>query len=116
MTIQFGQVVLEIFKVFPVDRVQQRFLEQLAEFPDPVGGQQDFRPVQGSAASSSDLPGQAGQGVFRTFHQNKKSAKIPRTQGSELPPHSSPWTPAPYEASMVLEEEEEEEVRVRGLL
>ena len=84
------------------------FLEQIAEFPVPVGGHQDFQPVQGSAASSSDLPGQAGQGVFRTFPQNKKSAKIPRTQGSELPPHSSPWTPAPYEASMVLEEEEEE--------
>ena len=85
------------------------FLELIADFPDPVGGQQDFQPVQGSAASSSDLPGQAGQGVFRTFPQNKKSAKIPRTQGSELPPHSSPWTPAPCEASMVLEEEEEEE-------
>ena len=94
---------------FPRGQGSTAFLEQIAEFPVPVGGQQDFQPVQGSAASSSDLPGQAGQGVFRTFPQNKKSAKIPRTQGSELPPHSSPWTPAPYEASMVLEEEEEEE-------
>ena len=94
---------------FPRGQGSTAFLEQIADFPDPVGDQQDFQPVQGSAASSSDLPGQAGQGVFRTFPQNKKSAKIPRTQGSELPPHSSPWTLAPYEASMVLEEEEEEE-------
>ena len=49
------------------------------------------------------------KGFFALFPKIKKSAKIPRTQGSELPPHSSPWTPAPYEASMVLEEEEEEE-------
>ena len=94
---------------FPRGQGSTAFLEQIAEFPDPVGGHQDFQPVQGSAASSSDFPGQAGQGVFRTFPRNKKSAKIPRTQGSELPPHSSPWTPAPYEASMVEEEEEEEE-------
>ena len=92
-----------------VDNPVQLHRSRSPNFPDPVGGQQDFQPVQGSAASSSDLPGQAGQGVFRTFPQNKKSAKIPRTQGSELLPHSSPWTPAPYEASMVLEEEEEEE-------
>ena len=26
-----------------------------------------------------------------------------------MPPYSSPWTPAPYDASMVLEEEEDEE-------
>ena len=53
-------------------------------FPDPGGGRQDFQPVQRSAASSSDSPGQAGQGFFSTFHRKKKSAKIPRTQGSEL--------------------------------
>ena len=54
--------------------------EQIPEFPDPGGGHADFQPVQGSAASSSDPPGQAGQGVFRTFPRFKKSAKIPRTQ------------------------------------
>ena len=85
------------------------FSEQIPEFPDPGGGREDFQPVQGSAASSSDLPGQAGQGVFRTFPQNQKSATQPPHSRSELPPHSSPWTPAPYDASMVLEEEEEEE-------
>ena len=50
------------------------------DFPDPGGGHADFQPVQGSAASSSESPGQAGQGVFRTFPHRKKSAKIPRTQ------------------------------------
>ena len=48
------------------------------------------------------------KGFFRTFHQNQKSATQPPHSGSELPPHSSPWTPAAYDASMVLEEEEEE--------
>ena len=85
------------------------FMEQITVSPIPGRGPQNFVPVQGSAASSLVSPGHAGEGVFRTFPQNKKSAKIPRTQGSELPPHSSPWTPAPYDASMVLEEEEEEE-------
>ena len=69
------------------------FSEQIAEFPDPSGGRQDFQPVQGSAASSSDSPGQAGQGGLSTFPRKKKSAKIPRTQGSELGAHSSSWTP-----------------------
>ena len=69
------------------------FSEQIPEFPDPGGGRQDFQPVQGSAVSSSDSPGQAGQGVFYTFHQKEKSAKIPRTQGSELGAESSSWTP-----------------------
>ena len=48
------------------------FSEQIAEFPDPGGGLQDFQPVQGSAASSSVSPGQAGDGFFRTFPHRKK--------------------------------------------
>ena len=67
------------------------FSEQIAEFPDPGGCHQDFQPVQGSAASSST--GQAGEGGFRTLPHRKKSAKIPRTQGSELGAESSSWTP-----------------------
>ena len=94
---------------FPRGQGSTAFSEQIPEFPDPGGGREDFQPVQSSAASSSDLPGQAGQGVFRTFPQNQKSATQPPHSRSELLPHSSPWTPAPYDASMVLEEEEEEE-------
>ena len=93
---------------FPRGPGSTAFTEQITEVPDPGGGQ-NFQPVQGSAASSSDFPGQADQGVFRTFPQNKKSATHPPHSTSALPPHSSPWTPAPYDASMVLEEEEEEE-------
>ena len=69
------------------------FSEQIPEFPDPGGGREDFQPVQGSAVSSSDSPGQAGQEVFSTSHRKKKSAKIPRTQESELGAESSSWTP-----------------------
>ena len=65
---------------FPRGQGSSALSEQIPEFPDPGGGHADFQPVQGSAASSSDSPGQAGQGVFRTFPRYKKSAKIPRTQ------------------------------------
>ena len=66
---------------FPRGQGSTALSEQIPEFPDPGGGREDFQPVQGSAASSSDSPGQAGQGVFRTFLHRKKSAKIPRAQG-----------------------------------
>ena len=52
---------------FPRGQGSTAFSEQIPEFPDPGGGRQDFQPVQGSAVSSSDSPGQAGQGVFGTF-------------------------------------------------
>ena len=65
---------------FPRGQGSTALSEQIPEFPDPGGGHADFQLVQGSAASSSDSPGQAGQGVFRTFPRFKKSAKIPRTQ------------------------------------
>ena len=83
------------------------FLEQITVSPNP-GGSRNFHLGQGSAASSSGREDEAFSGVFRTFPQMKKSATQPPHSRSELPPHSSPWTPAPYDASMVLEEEEEE--------
>ena len=46
---------------FPSGQGSTAFSEQIPEFPDPGGGRQDFQPVQGSAASSSDFLGQAGQ-------------------------------------------------------
>ena len=78
---------------FPRGQGSTALSEQIPEFPDPGGGRENFQPVQGSAVSSSDSPGQAGQGVSSTFPRKKKSAKIPRTQGSELGAHSSSWTP-----------------------
>ena len=77
--------------------------------PNPGGGLQNFQPVQDSPVSSSVSHGHAGEGVSRTFPQMKKSATLPARSCSALPPHSSPWTPAPYGVPMVLEEEEEEE-------
>ena len=66
---------------FPRGQGSTAFSEQIPFFPDPGGGR-DFQPVQGSAASSSDLPGQAGQLFFCTFHQNQKSATQPPEVGT----------------------------------
>ena len=56
---------------FPSGQGSTAFPEQIAEFPDPGGGRQDFQPVQGSAVSSSVSPGQAGEGVLCTFPRKK---------------------------------------------
>ena len=64
------------FQGFSRGQGSTAFAEQIDDFPVSGGGQ-NFQAVQGSAASSSDLPGQAVEGVFRTFPQNKKSATQP---------------------------------------
>ena len=79
---------------FPRGHLSTAFSEQIHEFPNPGGSRQDFQPVQGSAASSSDLPGQAGQGVFSHFSQREKSATLGPHLESELLPEASPSTPA----------------------
>ena len=79
-------------------------VEQIVDIPVPGG-----LSVSGSSSSSAVLRDVRGDGGFRTFPQTKKSATVPPHSGSELPPHSSPWTPAAYDVPMVLEEEEEEE-------
>ena len=63
--------------------------EQIVDIPAPRGGR-----VLHPASSSSGLPGTANQGVFRTFPQVKKSAKVASQSGSELLPESSPSTRA----------------------
>ena len=90
------------------DGAEHRFpaatAEQNVDIPVPGG-----LSVSGSSSSSAVLRDVRGDAVFRTFPQTKKSATVPPHSGSELPPHSSPWTSAAYDVPMVLEEEEEEE-------
>ena len=79
------------------------------DIPVPRGVLQGFLPGEGSSASSSYSPGaadDAGQGYFRTFPLDKKSATVPPHSWSELPPHSSSWTSAAYALPTVLEKEE----------
>ena len=73
-------------------RISERIVEQIV---DPVsrGG------LHGSSSSHSpagdeERADEPGKGVFRTFPQIKKSAKVAPHSGSELPPHSSSWTAA----------------------
>ena len=71
---------------FPGGQGSTTFSEQIPEFPDPGGGREDFQPVQGSAVSSSDSPGQAGQGVFRTFPHRKKVRRSRAPRGRNWVP------------------------------
>ena len=86
---------------FPLERISERIVEQSVEIPIG-GGLQDFLPGQSSSASSSSPAGVRGsadvpkEGVFRTFPQIKKSAKLGSHSGSELLPESSPSTPAAH--------------------
>ena len=73
-------------------RISERIVEQIV---DPVsrGG------LHGSSSSYSpagdeERTDEHGKGVFRTFPQILKSAKVAPHSGSELPPHSSSWTAA----------------------
>ena len=75
----------------------------------PGGSLQGSHPGQGSPVSSSfhspagsdDDADEPGKGVFRTFPQNKKSAKVTSHSGSELPPHPSSSTAAAQLADSV---------------
>ena len=95
-----------------LERSSERIVEQIVEIPVSRGfggGLQDFRPGQGPTASSDFLayssvsPGHAGEGVCRTFPQNKKSPNSPASQSSDLLGEVRPWTPAAYGAPMVAE-------------
>ena len=74
------------------ERSSERIVEQIVDSRVLGGGLQDFRPVQGSSASSSRSREHAGEGVFRTFPRVKKSPKLGSHSGSELLPESSPST------------------------
>ena len=74
-------------------------MEQIVDSRAVGGGLQEFRPGQGSSASSSVSPGHAGEGVFRTFLQNQKSAKWSPHSGSKLSADFTSSTPAAQLAS-----------------
>ena len=116
--------LVEVFKVFALCRVRQRHLLlslQLdlmmtrmslvkcffALFPtlkkceghpalecESALGRQLIHAERTEMASSSVSPGHAGEGVFRTFPQNKKSAKWSPHSGSELSADFTSSTPA----------------------
>ena len=81
------------------ERISERIVEQIVDIPG--GGLQDFRPGQSSSSSShfpagvSEPPDEPGQGVFRTFPQNKTSAKSGSHSSQRVPASVSPSTPAP---------------------
>ena len=80
----------EVFKAYTLDRVQQRFRSRSPSFRSRS---LRFSASPKSSASSSVSPGQAGEWFFSHFSHRKKSAKIPRTEGSGLGAQSSSWTP-----------------------
>ena len=73
-------------------RLSERLVEQIV---DPVsrGGLHGSSSSQ-SPAGDEERTDEPGKGVFRTFPQIKKSAKVAPHSRSELPPHSSSWTAA----------------------
>ena len=73
-------------------RSTERIVEQIVDFRVLGGGLQDFRPVQGSSASSSSSREHAGEEVFRTFPRVKKSPKVSPHSGSELSADFNPST------------------------
>ena len=81
------------------ERSSERIVEQIVDSRAVGGGLQEFRPGQGSSASSSVSPGHAGEGFFRTFPQNQKSAKWSPHSGSELSADFTSSTPAAQLAS-----------------
>ena len=79
-------------------RISERIVEQIV---DPVSRGSLPGSLPGQSSSSSHSPAgveeradEPGEGVFRTFPQIKKSAKVAPHSGSELPPHPSSWTAA----------------------
>ena len=79
-------------------RISERIVEQIVD-PVSCGRLHGSLPGQGSSSSHSpagveERADEPGEGVFRTFPQNKKSAKVASHSGSALLPESSPSTPA----------------------
>ena len=119
LTFQLQVVVFrEVFKVFPKSGVPQRLLEQNIVFQQRLPSRTlTFQFLEVACTVSLFLALQAHpqyrvmcveMWFFSHFSTKQESATVPPRSESELPPHSSPWTPAAYDVPMVLEEEEEE--------
>ena len=104
-TFQFLVVVEDqvlVFKVFPLDSVQQRRL--LGNAFLSVSWNRSLTLVQVDVFMvhllltlqlvMKNAQMSLAEGFFRTFPQIKKNAKVAPHSGSELPPHSSSWTAA----------------------
>ena len=69
------------------ERSSERIVEQIVDSRVLGGGLQDFRPVQGSSASSSSFREHAGEGVFSDFSPSlKKVRSWARTRGRNCSP------------------------------
>ena len=73
-------------------RISERIVEQIV---DPVSrGSLPGSSSSHSPAGDEERADEPDKGFFRTFPQNKKSAKVTSHSGSELPPHPSSSTAA----------------------
>ena len=95
--------VLAVFKVFPQNRVQQRSPSSTLTFSLEVF--KIFTSVRAHQLHPLALRMRLYRGVFALFPGRKKSATLPPRSWSELPPHSSPWTPPAHAVPMGREEE-----------
>ena len=84
-------------------RISERIMEQIVDFPEQTVEQiVDTSPGVCFGQESSSSAGPADEDfnwVFRTFLRGKKSARAAASPSARVPPHSSSWTPAAYEAS-----------------
>ena len=79
-------------------RISERIVEQIVD-PVSSGLLLGSLPGQGSSSSHSpagveELADEPGEGVFRTFPKNKKSAKLVSHSSPRVPASGSPSTPA----------------------
>ena len=88
-----GLKLLEIYKVFHVDRVQQRFRSRYLSFPILVVAVTIFNQSRAPQRLPRTLLDKLVKGFFALFPGIKKvrSSRAPR--GSELGAESSSWTP-----------------------
>ena len=103
----------------PRKRISKQIVEQNVDDPGLQGIPQEriSERIEGriggnpstssSAAAALNSAKWLGDGVFRTFSPDKKSAKSTRQSSANMLSHSSPWTPEAYEA-------EQRKIRVEG--